>query len=94
MGLSVAGIALANLIPTVVGPRFCRRAVPGRHFVLDGRQPAFACCRRGWPARTAVAVYALPLKLNIVVAIIAAVVVCYLLEKTLAGREPPQEHRA
>ena len=93
MGLSVAGIVLANLIPTAWGLGFagvlclvgilCAMANSGLRLLAAGLAGAVA-----------VAVYALPLKLNIVVAIITAVVVCFLLEKTLARREQAQARGA
>lgn len=88
MGLSVAGIALANLIPTSWGLGFAGV------LCLVG----ILCSMANTPMRllsavvagaTAVAVYALPLKLNIVVAIAVAVAVCYLTEKRLAPQAEP-----
>jgi predicted branched-subunit amino acid permease len=93
MGLSVAGIVLANLIPTAWGLGFagvlCLVGI-----LCAMADSALRLLAAGLAGAVAVAVYALPLKLNIVVAIIAAVVVCYLLEKNLARREPPQERSA
>ena len=93
MGLSMAGIALANLIPTAWGLGFagvlCLVGI-----LCAMANSALRLLAAGLAGAVAVAVYTLPLKLNIVVAIIAAVVVCYLLEKQLARREPPREHRA
>jgi len=93
MGLSVAGIVLANLIPTAWGLGFA--GVLCLVGILCAM--AYSALRRlaaGLAGAVAVAVYALPLKLNIVAAIIAAVVVCYLLEKTLADGKSKREHRA
>ena len=93
MGLSVAGIVLANLIPTAWGLGFagvlCLVGI-----LCAMANSALRLLAAGLAGATAVAVYALPLKLNIVVAIITAVVVCYLLEKTLARRERTPEHQA
>ena len=91
MGLSVAGIVLANLIPTAWGLGFagvlCLVGI-----LCAMANSALRLLAAGLAGATAVAVYALPLKLNIVVAIITAVVVCYLLERTLARRERTPEH--
>ncbi len=91
IGLSVAGIVLANLIPTAWGLGFagvlCLVGI-----LCAMANSALRLLAAGLAGATAVAVYALPLKLNIVVAIITAVVVCYLLERTLARRERMQEH--
>ncbi|MCY7318442.1 MAG: AzlC family ABC transporter permease [Ramlibacter sp.] len=79
MGLSVAGIALANLIPATWGLGFAGV------LCLIG----ILCSLANTPMRllsaalagaTAVAAYALPLKLNIVAAIAVAVACCFLLE--------------
>ena len=91
MGLSVAGIVLANLIPTAWGLGFagvlCLVGI-----LCAMANSALRLLAAGLAGATAVAVYALPLKLNIVVAICVAVVVCYLLERTLARREQTPEH--
>lgn len=93
MGLSVAGIVLANLIPAAWGLGFagvlCLAGI-----LCAMANSALRLLAAGLAGATAVAVYALPLKLNIVVAICVAVMVCYLLEKTLAGRERTQERQA
>ena len=82
MALSVAGIALANLIPAAWGLGFAGV------LCLVG----ILCSLANTPLRmlsavlsgaAAVALYALPLKLNIVAAIVIAVVACYLLEQKL-----------
>jgi predicted branched-subunit amino acid permease len=86
MGLSVAGIALANLIPTSWGLGFAGV------LCLVG----ILCSLASTPLRllsaavagaAAVAAYALPLKLNVVAAILVAVLVCFLLEKKMSGAE-------
>ena len=91
MGLSVAGSVLANLSPTAWGLGFagvlCLVGI-----LCAMANSALRLLAAGLAGATAVAVYALPLKLNIVVAICVAVVVCYLLERTLAGRERSREH--
>jgi predicted branched-subunit amino acid permease len=90
MGMSVVGIALANLIPTSWGLGFAGV------LCLVG----ILCSLANTPLRllsaavagaAAVATYALPLKLNIVVAIAVAVAFCYVLEKHLppAAQERP-----
>ncbi|RZJ25987.1 MAG: branched-chain amino acid ABC transporter permease [Haliea sp.] len=88
MGLSVAGIALANLIPSSWGLGFAGV------LCLVG----ILCSMANTPLRllsaavagaTAVAVYALPLKLNIVVAIAVAVAVCYVAEKRHLSQPKP-----
>ena len=93
MGLSVAGIVLANLIPTAWGLGFagvlCLVGI-----LCAMANSALRLLAAGLAGAVAVAVYALPLKLNIVVAIITAVVVCYLVERTLARREQALEHQA
>jgi predicted branched-subunit amino acid permease len=87
MGLSVAGIALANLIPASWGLGFAGV------LCLVG----ILCSMANTPLRllsaavagaAAVAAYALPLKLNIVAAIAVAVALCYSLEKRLP--QPPE----
>ena len=84
MGMSVAGIALANLIPAGWGLGFAGV------LCLVG----ILCSLANTPLRmlsavlsgaAAVALYALPLKLNIVAAIAIAVAACYLLEQKLPG---------
>ena len=80
MGLSVAGIALANLIPAAWGLGFAGV------LCLVG----ILCSLSNTPVRllsaaisgaTAVAAYSLPLKLNIVAAIAVAVSLCFLLDR-------------
>lgn len=85
MGASVLGIALGNLIPMSWGLGFAGV------LCLVG----ILCSLANTPLRrlaaviaggAAVAAYSFPLKLNIVVAIAAAVVVCSLLEKAAPGQ--------
>jgi predicted branched-subunit amino acid permease len=85
MGMSVVGIALANLIPAAWGLGFAGV------LCLVG----ILCSLANTPMRmlsaalagaSAVALYALPLKLNIVAAIAIAVAACYLLEQKLPQR--------
>ncbi len=86
MGLSVAGIALANLIPTSWGLGFagvlCLVGI-----LCSMADSTLRFLSAALAGGTAVAVYALPLKLNIVVAILVAVAVCYLLEQKFPGHE-------
>lgn len=91
VGMSVAGIALANLIPSTWGLGFAGV------LCLVG----ILCSLSNTPMRllsavlagvTAVAAYSLPLKLNIVVAIAVAVGVCFILEKRLLS-DLPAGHR-
>ena len=82
MGLSVAGIALANLIPAAWGLGFAGV------LCLVGILCSLANTRlrmlsAALAGASAVALYSLPLKLNIVAAIAIAVAACYLLEKKL-----------
>ena len=85
MGTSVAGIVLANLIPSAWGLGFAGV------LCLIG----ILCSLASTPSRlmaalvagaAAVAAYAFPLKLNIVVAIAVAVLLCLALEK-----QPPHD---
>jgi predicted branched-subunit amino acid permease len=93
MGLSVAGIVLANLIPTAWGLGFAGvLCLVGILCAMADRPLRLLAA--GLAGAVAVAVYALPLKLNIVVAIIAAVVVCYLLEKALARSDQTRKNLA
>lgn len=82
IGLSLAGIALANLIPAAWGLGFAGV------LCLVGILCSLANTRlrmlsAALAGAAAVALYRLPLKLNIVAAIAIAVVACYLLEKKL-----------
>jgi hypothetical protein len=70
--MSIAGILLGDRVPGQLGPRLCRHDGAARPDVHDADRPGHLDGLR-WPA-AAVAAYALPLKLNIVVAIVAAVV--------------------
>jgi predicted branched-subunit amino acid permease len=82
MGLSVAGIALANLIPAAWGLGFagvlCLVGILCS--LANTRLRVLSAVLAG---ASAVALYWLPLKLNIVAAIAIAVAACYLLEKKL-----------
>ena len=80
MGASVIGVALANFIPTAWGLGFAGI------LCLVGILCSLASTRLRLVAAAvagvvAVLVYALPLKLNIIVAIAAAVLACLMLEK-------------
>jgi predicted branched-subunit amino acid permease len=88
MVMSVAGIALAHVIPAAWGLGFAGV------LCLVG----ILCSMANAPMRllslaisgiTAVAAYSLPLKLNIVAAILVAVMVCFLLERKLPAQAPP-----
>ncbi|GAC1605991.1 MAG: AzlC family ABC transporter permease [Ramlibacter sp.] len=88
IGLSVLGIVLANFIPAAWGLGFAGV------LCLVG----ILCSLANTPMRTlsgalagatAVALYALPLKLNIVAAIAVAVAACSLLERNLPHGEAP-----
>ena len=82
MGLSVAGIVLANLIPANWGLGFagvlCLVGILCS--LANTRMRMLSAALAG---ASAVALYSLPLKLNIVAAIAIAVAACYLLEKRL-----------
>ena len=85
MGMSVIGIALANLIPAAWGLGFAGV------LCLVGILCSLANTRlrilsAALAGASAVALYALPLKLNIVAAIAIAVAACYLLERKLPER--------
>ena len=88
MAMSVAGIVLANLIPAAWGLGFAGV------LCLVGILCSLANTRlrmlsAALAGASAVALYALPLKLNIVAAIAIGVGVCYLLEKTLVDGDRP-----
>ena len=90
MGASVIGVALANFIPTAWGLGFAGI------LCLVGILCSLASTRLRFVAAAvagvvAVMVYALPLKLNIIVAIAAAVLACLMLEK-LRSAPPPGHH--
>jgi predicted branched-subunit amino acid permease len=87
IGASLAGIALANLIPTHWGLGFAGI------LCLLGIMSSLASTRLRFVAAAvagaaAVAAYALPLKLNIVLAIAVAVLVSMVLEKSPLRRAP------
>ena len=85
MGMSVAGIALANVVPADWGLGFAGV------LCLVG----ILCSMANTPIRllsaaisgaAAVAAYALPLKLNVVAAVLVAVAVCFLLERHMLAK--------
>jgi predicted branched-subunit amino acid permease len=85
---SVLGVVLAHAIPAHWGLGFAGI------LALVGMVCALATSRLRWVATSvagtaAVAAFALPLKLNILVAIAAAVGVCLALERAVAGTPPP-----
>ena len=89
MGMSLLGIALANFIPQTWGLSFAGvlSLVAIVCSMATTRLRVLAALIAG---ATAVAAYALPLKLNIVVAIGVAVLLCFWLEKQL-GLDPNVE---
>jgi predicted branched-subunit amino acid permease len=79
---SVAGILLANFIPTSWGLGFAGiLALVGMLCSLASTQLRWVSA--GVAAAAGIAAYALPLKLNILVAIAAAVALCLMLEKAM-----------
>ena len=96
VGSSIIGIALANFIPTAWGLGFAGI------LCLVGILCSLATTRlRMLSAALAGVAYALPLKLNIIVAIAVAVLACLSLEKLRPSPPPapespelPEEHRA
>ncbi len=85
---SVVGVVAANFIPMSWGLGFAGI------LALTGMACSLASSRLRWVAAVAaaavgVASYALPLRLNILLAIGAAVALCILLEKVHVRREPP-----
>ena len=89
---SILGVVLANAIPTQWGLGFAGI------LALLGMLCSLASTKLRWMSAAvagtaAVAAFALPLKLNILVAIAASVVVCLLLEKTAlqAHAVPPTQ---
>ncbi len=87
---SVLGVVLANFIPTRWGLGFAGI------LALVGMTCSLASSRLRWVAGgvaacAGVAAFALPMKLNILVAIAAAVALCLLLEKTAWGQAPASE---
>ena len=89
MVLSLAGIALANLIPTTWGVGFAG-VLSLVAIVCSMATTRLRILASLIAAATAVAAYALPLKLNIVAGIGAAVLVCFWMEKQL-GLDPDAE---
>jgi len=84
---SLLGVVLANAIPTEWGLGFAGI------LALLGMLCSLASTKLRWISATvagtaAVAAFALPLKLNILTAIVASVVVCLLLEKTALHHQP------
>lgn len=88
MGLSVVGIALANLIPAAWGLGFAGVLCLVGILCSLSNTP-LRLLSAGLAGAAAVALYALPLKLNIVAAIAIAVAACYLLERKLPARTAP-----
>lgn len=85
MGLSVVGIALANLIPAAWGLGFAGvLCLVGILCSLSNTSMRMVSAVLA--GTTAVALYSLPLKLNIVAAIAVAVAACFVLETKLPGR--------
>ena len=85
---SLLGVVLANAIPTQWGLGFAGI------LALLGMMCSLASTRLRWVSAivagsAAVAAYALPLKLNILTAIAASVLVCLLLEKIVSTQTPP-----
>lgn len=88
---SVLGVVLANFIPTTWGMGFAGI------LALTGMACSLASDRLRWVSAlvagvAAVATFALPLKLNILVAIAAAVALCLLLERTALHRSDALAH--
>lgn len=85
VGASIIGVGLSNFIPTEWGLGFAGiLALVGILCSLATSQLRVVSCVMGGAA--AVAAYALPLKLNILVAIAAAVTMCLILEQTALFR--------
>ena len=87
VGSSVLGVGLANLVPQSWGLGFAGI------LCLVGILCSLATTRlrlvsAGMAGLVGIVAYALPLKLNIVVAIAAAVTLCMTLEKFRSGRDP------
>jgi predicted branched-subunit amino acid permease len=88
VGCSVVGVVLANFIPTHWGLSFAGI------LALLGILCSLASSRLRWVSAgvagaAAVAAFALPFKLNILVAIAAAVALCLMLEETRLARASP-----
>ncbi|WP_395668562.1 AzlC family ABC transporter permease [Rhodoferax sp.] len=89
---SVAGVVLANFIPTHWGLGFAGI------LALVGLTCSLASTRLRWVSAgvagaAAVVAFALPLKLNILVAIAIAVALCLWLENRISALQPPHPHR-
>jgi len=80
MGLSVAGIVLANLIPTSWGLGFAGVLCLVGILCSLANTPLRALAA-GIAGAAAVIAYSLPLKLNVVAAILVAVGICYAIEQ-------------
>jgi len=89
MGMSLLGIALANFIPQSWGLGFAG-VLSLVAIVCSMATTRLRVLAALVASATAVAAYALPLKLNIVVAIGAAVLLCFWLEKRF-GLDPDAE---
>jgi predicted branched-subunit amino acid permease len=88
---SLVGVVLANFIPTAWGLGFAGiLALVGMTCSLATNRLRWVAC--GVAGCAGVAAFALPMKLNILVAIAAAVALCLLLEKTPWGQ--PSKHKA
>ena len=84
---SLVGVVLANFIPTAWGLGFAGiLALVGMTCSLATSRLRWVAC--GVASCAGVAAFALPMKLNILVAIAAAVALCLLLEKTPWGLPP------
>ena len=92
IGLSLAGIALANAVPAAWGLGFAgvMALVAVLCSMADTRLRLLAVAVAG---ATAVAAYALPLKLNVVLAIAVAVLLSFWLERR-SGQPPALQDRA
>jgi predicted branched-subunit amino acid permease len=89
MGMSLVGIALANFIPSHWGLGFAG-VLSLLAIVCSMATTRLRILAALIAAATAVAAYALPLRLNIVAGIGTAVLVCFWLEKQL-GLNPDEE---
>ncbi|MDB5941454.1 MAG: Branched-chain amino acid transporter permease [Ramlibacter sp.] len=87
MGMSVIGIVLANLIPATWGLGFAGVLCLVGILCSMGNTP-MRLLSAAIAGAAAVALYSLPLKLNIVAAIVIAVGACYMLEKNFLARRP------
>jgi predicted branched-subunit amino acid permease len=85
VGSSLMGVLLADIIPTAWGLGFAGiLALLGISFSLTGNRLRVVAA--GVAGAAAVSSFALPLKLNILLAIAAAVAVCLMLEKPASSR--------